>query len=62
MTLSGVRTWCGTADANLDCVFVENALFYTEPLILKSEQNRIDLVNRPVEFVVNRSVEGKWEG
>ena len=36
-----------TSDANLDCAFVENALFLHWFLILKSQQNRIELVARP---------------
>ena len=36
-----------TFDANLDCAFVENALFSHLSLILKSQQNRIELVTRP---------------
>ena len=33
-----------SADANLDCAFVENTLSYTDSLIVKSQQNRIELV------------------
>ena len=40
----GPRTPSTTTDTNLDCAFVENALF---SFILKSQQNRIELVTRP---------------
>ena len=43
----GPRTPSTTTDANLDCAFVENALFLHRSLILKSHQNRIELVTRP---------------
>ena len=43
----GSRTPSTRSDANLWCAFVENALFLHRSLILKSQQNRIDLVNRP---------------
>ena len=43
----GTRTLSKTTDANIDCAFVENALFYTDSLIVKSQQNRIELVTRP---------------
>ena len=42
----GPRTPSTTTDANLDCAFVENTLFYTYPR-LKSQRNRIVLVTRP---------------
>ena len=37
----GPRTPSTTTDANLDCAFVENALFYTDPWLWKV--NRIEL-------------------
>ena len=43
----GPRTASTTTDANLDCAFVENALFLHRSLILKSHQNRIEVVTRP---------------
>ena len=43
----GPRTSSTTTDANLDCAFVENALFYTQSSIVKSQQNRIELVTGP---------------
>ena len=44
----GPRTPSTTTEANLDCAFVENALFTNDrSLILKSQQNRIELVTRP---------------
>ena len=36
-----------TADANLDCAFVENALLLHRSLTVKSQQNIIELVTRP---------------
>ena len=42
----GPRTPSTATDANLDSAFVENTLFYRS-LILKSQQNRIELVTRP---------------
>merc|ERR1719499_2138626 len=36
----GPRTPSTTTDANLDCAFVEIALFYIDPSFLKSQQNR----------------------
>ena len=47
----GSRTPSTTTDANLNCAFVENALFLHLSLILKSQQNRIELVTRPVTKV-----------
>ena len=44
----GPRTQSPTTAANLDCAFVENALSYTVPSFVKSQQNRIELVTRPV--------------
>ena len=41
------RTASRTADTNLDRAFIENALAYTGSLIVKSQQNRIELVTRP---------------
>ena len=41
------RTPSRTADANLDCEFVENAHFLHRSLIVKSQQNRMELVTRP---------------
>ena len=35
-----------TTDANLNCAFVENALFYLQSLIVKSQLNRIESVTR----------------
>ena len=43
----GPRTPSTTADANLECAFVENALFLNRSLNVKSQQNRIELVTRP---------------
>merc|ERR1711923_240053 len=43
----GPRTPSTTPDANLDCAFVENALFLHRSLIFKCQQNRIELVTRP---------------
>ena len=43
----GPRTPSKIADTYLDCAFVENALFLHGSLILKSQQNRIELVTRP---------------
>ena len=43
----GPRTPSPTTDANLDCAFVENALFLHRSLILKSRQTIIELVTRP---------------
>ena len=37
------KTLSKTSDANLDCVFVESALFYTK----SCQQNRIELVTIP---------------
>ena len=34
-------------DENLDCAFVENALFLHRSIIAKSQQNIIELVTRP---------------
>ena len=31
VVVDGVRASLRTTDANLDCAFVENALFYTDP-------------------------------
>ena len=45
----GPRTPSTTTDANLDCVFVENALFLHRSLIEKSQQNRIELVTRTTQ-------------
>ena len=44
----GPRTPSTTTDAHLDCAFVENALFLRRSLNVKSQQNRIELVARPV--------------
>ena len=41
-----------TTDANLDFAFVENAL--PQSLILKSQQNKIELVTRPWTVVLAR--------
>ena len=35
-----------TTNANLDCALVENALFYTASLIVKSQQDGIELLTR----------------
>ena len=43
----GPRTPSTTTDANLDCAFVENALFLPRSLTVKRQQNRIELVTRP---------------
>ena len=40
----GPRTPSTTTDANLDTAFVENTLFLHRSLIVKSQQNRIELV------------------
>ena len=44
----GPRTPSTTTDANLDCAFVLKTNFLRRSLILKSQQNRIELVTRPV--------------
>ena len=48
----GPRTPSKTANANLDCEFVENAHFFTYlwSLIVKSLQDGIELVNRPGHY------------
>ena len=43
----GPRTPSRTTDANLDCAFVENALFLHQSLIMKSQQNINELVTQP---------------
>ena len=44
----GPRTQSKTADANLDCAFVENALYRPkQSLIGNGQQNRIELATRP---------------
>ena len=36
-----------TTDANLDCAFVENALFLHQSLIVTGQKNRIEVVTNP---------------
>ena len=50
----GLRTLSATADANLGCAFVENALFYTILDCEKSTQNIIELVTIPARGLGGR--------
>ena len=43
----GLRILSLTAEANLDCAFVENTTFLHRSLIVKSQQNRIEIVTTP---------------
>ena len=45
----GLRIPSLTAESNLDCAFVENATFLHRSLIVKSQQNKFELVTRPGE-------------
>ena len=53
------RTQSETADVNLDCAFVENALFPHRSLIVKIQQPRIELVTRPGRQKYARPHEGQ---
>ena len=44
--LGGPRTPSTTTDANLECPFAENALFYTDPRLQKGQQKINELVVR----------------
>ena len=50
------RTLSTTTDANLDCAFVENALFLHRSLIVKSQQNVIELVTPDLSDLEGRDV------
>ena len=53
----GPRTPSTTTDANLDCAFVENALFYTDPWLWKA--NRRELSYWP-DLVLTLPCLSKW--